>query len=92
MANSKKRVLKSWLDHCKSKDGEERFKQTLREAQPVFRVLTETIDNLIAQNNKDRLKMDMYECPNWAQKHADSIGEERALEKVKDILRNSLTN
>lgn len=84
-------IQKAWTAHLKNKEDQERFKTSLKESQRILKVLSSIIDSFIEQNDKDRLKKDMYSRPNWAIEQADLVGETRAYKKVQDFLRKSLT-
>jgi len=84
-------ISKLWTKDLKLDEDKERFKESLVQSKHVFKVLNQIIDNFIEQNDKDRLKKDVYSRPNWALEQADLVGETRAYKKVLELLKNSLT-
>lgn len=84
-------LSKLWTKGLKLDKDKERFIESLLQSKHVFKVLNQIIDEFVEQNEKDRLKKDIYARPNWALEQADLVGETRAYKKVQDLLKNSLT-
>lgn len=84
-------IQQTWLKDLKNTKDKDKFKEVLLHSQGLFKTIIKIIEENIKQNNKDRLKKDMYSSPNWHLEQADLVGETRAYEKVIKLLRNSLT-
>lgn len=58
----------------------------LKTAENVLKRLEEMLDKKLTSAIKDQMAVSQYENPNWSHKQADSIGYQRALNEVINLL------
>jgi hypothetical protein len=71
-----------WFRDCKTAEDKERRKRELVEASAALAVL----ETVLASMTKDARVAD-YNIPNWAYHQADTLGWNRALTTVQELIR-----
>lgn len=72
--------------HLKTKQEKDKFKERLQHNKDLLSVFAELVISKIDKSKKGQQAEGGYDSPAWAYKQADSIGEQRALQQVLDLL------
>jgi hypothetical protein len=64
----------------------EEFESKMIEQKELFKRLYELLEQKERANDKDKLRKNNYDSPNWGMRQADSIGYGRCLQEMKALL------
>ena len=78
-----KKINSKWIAGI---ENPEEFEKKMLEQKELFKRFYEIVVQKQEANDKNQLKKDNYDSPNWAQRQADHIGYNRCLEEMKALL------
>ena len=81
------KISNTWIKHLKDKEEKEEFTKILLEGNRIIDRLINIVEQELDSCKKQKLDKSRYLSPNWSEFQADTIGEERALRKILNLIK-----
>jgi len=79
-------MLQSWTSHIKDKELKEDFRLEIIASRRVLKRLSQLIENKQSSSVTGMKKKTNFKDPNWTHSMADSLGYQRAIDEIQELL------